>query len=74
LAHANGHAASAGAGTRAAPGYCLRAFYTATGAELAKGKLPAGGHFGMPQEPNGDYLVAFALPQKSGTNRTEEPA
>ena len=26
--------------------------------------IAAGGHFGMPQEPRGDYLIAFALPQK----------
>ena len=26
--------------------------------------IAAGGHFGMPQEPKGDYLAAFALPRK----------
>jgi len=26
--------------------------------------IAAGGHFGMPQEPKGDYLIAFALPRK----------
>jgi len=26
--------------------------------------IAAGGHFGMPQEPKGDYLIAFALPKK----------
>ena len=57
------------------PDYYLRAFDSETGEELWKAKLPtggqrqyvviaAGGHFGMPQESRGDYLIAFALPQK----------
>jgi quinoprotein glucose dehydrogenase len=28
--------------------------------------IAAGGHFGMPQEPRGDYLIAFALPSEAG--------
>ena len=28
--------------------------------------IAAGGHFGMPQEPRGDYLIAFALPPRTG--------
>ena len=29
--------------------------------------IAAGGHFGMPQEPTGDYLIAFALPARQGS-------
>jgi len=35
--------------------------------------IAAGGHFGMPQEPKGDYLIAFALPRNGGEATRHKP-
>jgi len=46
-------------------GHATPAIYRSAGDERQFVVIAAGGHFGMPQEPKGDYLIAFALPAQA---------